>query len=181
MTEDPIKLYVVVMGILLAVLGIVTFTTWQQAGALETALDRVGSDAKNIQTYAEEVQKLTDQLTKAKIGQGGPRALIENAARSLGIAFTKLGEDPFKRIGNTGIEERYRFDFTGGRDGQALTRQQIAKFCQAVEYNSQGLLKTLEIDITRSRNQGAGAAGTAERVLDDRWTGKIIFGRRRVE
>lgn len=180
MTEDPIKLYVVVMSILLAVLGVVTFATWQQTSALETALERVDSDAQRIREYSRDVQKLVDQLTRAQLSRG-PRTLIENAARNLGIAFTKLSEDPSKRIGTTGVEERYRFDFSGGRDSQALTRQQIAKFCQSVEMNSQGILKTIEIDITRSRSQGAGAAGTEERVLDDRWTGKIIFGLRKVE
>ena len=37
MTEDPIKLYVVVMTILLLVLGFVTYATWQQASAFEAA------------------------------------------------------------------------------------------------------------------------------------------------
>ena len=40
MTEDPVKLYVVVMTILLAVLGFVAYTSYQEAEAYEAAADR---------------------------------------------------------------------------------------------------------------------------------------------
>jgi len=181
MTEDPVKLYVVVMAILLGVLCWVAWSSYQDAAAYEQALESADSDAKRLRRYASEVQTLCDQLGRSGLGQG-PRTLIARAANLCGIRASSIGGGETKRISGTRRGQEIRFQVTfGGRGSPALDRKTIAKFCQAVERDSQGIYRTIEIQLTREQGRDAPAPGTVERVEDDRYRGKIVFGKRYVE
>lgn len=180
MTEDPIKLYVVVMSILLAVLGFVTYATWQQAQAFETAIERAPRQAEEVKKYASEVSTLCETLKKSKVGVGFV-TLIEQACKYNRMTPSQLGQDPREpRVGANGKEKRFRVAFRG-RQSEPLTRERVASICKSVENDSRGILKTIEIELARNANTGDGRAGGKEIVKDDRYTGVIIFGLRYVE
>ena len=61
MTEDPVKLYVIVMAILLCVLGYVAWDSYQQAYAFEAAIDRAPREAEQMQDLVAEVKALVKQ------------------------------------------------------------------------------------------------------------------------
>ena len=182
MTEDPVKLYVVVMTILLGVLGFVAYTSYEEAQAYEAAVERAPSEARKLTELSNEVQQLCDQLRESKMRGAGPRTLVENTARRFEIQHSNLKAST-ERIGRgiKGKEKRVKFDFGSGRKSPPQTRKRIAQFCQAVERDSSGILRTVEIHIRRKTGQGLPAAGEAEKVVDDTYSGTIIFGTRVVE
>lgn len=181
MTEDPIKLYVVVMSILLAVLGFVTYAVWQQSDAIEQAIERAPRQDKDFKELASEVSKLCEQLKQSKV-QMGYVSLIEAATKYNRVETSKIGQDPREpRIGTNGKEKRFRVEFRG-RSSEPLTRERVAKLCQSVENDSRGILKTIEIELSRDANTGDGrAGGKDETIKDDRYNGLVIFGLRYVE
>jgi len=180
MTEDPIKLYVVVMSILLCVLAVVTYATWQQAQHFEDAIDRSKAQEQEFSDYATNVSTLCEQLKKSKL-RLGYKTLIEQACNYNRIKTSKQGADPREpRIGTNGKEKRFRVEFRGSK-ADALTREKVARLCQTVEGDSRQILKTIEIDLSRASNHGDGRAGSKEIVRDDRYTGEVIFGLRYVE
>ena len=180
MTEDPIKLYVVVMSILLCVLAVVTYATWQQAKDFEEAVERVERQREEFKDYAKDVSTLCETLKRSKL-RLGYKTLIQQARDFNRIKSSKLGEDPREpRIGVNGKEKRFRVEFRGSK-ADALTREKVASFCRTVENDSRGILKTIEIELSRASNHGDGRAGSKEIVRDDRYTGEVIFGLRYVE
>jgi len=184
MTEDPVKLYVVVMTILLCVLGFVAWSSYQEAAAYEDALQRAPKEAEELRELASEVQGLCNQLAKSKMGQqgGGARTLIENTARNFGFVFTKLDPDD-GRIGRgvKGVEKRFIFDFGSGRNSPPQTRDQIARFCQAIERDSRGILKTIEIKLGRKTGENLPNPGDEDKIVADAYGGTIVFGFRTVD
>ena len=180
MTEDPIKLYVVVMSILLCVLSVVTYATWQQAQDFEQAVERIDRQRDQFKEYATDVSTLCEQLKRSKM-RLGYKTLIEQACQFNRIQTSKMGADPREpRIGTNGKEKRFRVEFRGSK-ADALTREKVARLCQTVESDSRQILKTIEIDLSRASNHGDGRAGSTEIVRDDRYTGEVIFGLRYVE
>ena len=99
-----------------------------------------------------------------------------------GIEHSSLKTDT-ARIGRgvKGKEKRVVFTFGGGRKSKPATRDQIAKFCQAVERDSRGILKTIELNLTRKTGKGLPTPGEQEKVVNDTYGGTIIFGYRVVE
>ena len=179
MTDDPIKLFVVVMAILLGVLAFVSYKSYDQAAAFERAIESAPSDAKKLREYSGEVKTFCEQLKNLKVGADF-RTLIAQALRYNNIQESGLkGPKPVK-IGARGVEKRFTVDISRGGGAQPLTRNQIAKFCRTVEQDSRNILKTLEITMRRSTSKGDGKAGTEERVLNDRYTVTIVFGLRTI-
>jgi len=179
MTEDPIKLYVVVMSILLCVLGVVAYLSWQQASAFEEAIDRAPHEAEMIKEYASEVKSLCDQLSGQKLRQGY-KTLIEQAANYNGVRASKLGQETKDKPvpGGKGVERRFYVDVHRSGTSQPMTRDQVARFCSTVERDSRGILKTIEIDLTRHTGADGIPAGREEIVDGDTYTGKMVFGLR---
>jgi hypothetical protein len=177
MTDDPIKLFVVVMAILLAVLGFVSYSAYTQAAAYEKAIESATRLDKELKKEAAEVQALCDRIKGTKINQGY-RTLISQAAKYNSIKPTGLSSRSEKR-GVKGVEKRYKVEIGRSASGGGLTREQIAKFCRTVERDSRGILKTIEIMMTRvSGKGGADKAGRREEVVNERYTVTIIFGLR---
>jgi len=181
MTEDPVKLYVIVMCILLCVLGYVAVSSYADADALEQALLRAPQEATQFKELATDVQALIDQLDKSEL-ERGKRTLIDNVARRMGIVHSDFDQSD-GRIGRgiKGKEERYKYSFGSGRTSPPLTRDRIAQFCQAVERDSRGILKTIEVRINRVTGQGVDDPGTEGRVTGDTYKGYVVFGLRVVE
>jgi hypothetical protein len=181
MTEDPVKLYVVVMAILVCVLGWVAHSSYEKAAAFERAIAAAPAQAEEIKKYAQEVGTLCEQLSGSKVVLGGNfLTLIEDAA---GYNRVKDGadikEDPDKRIGAKGVERRFKFGIPAGNP---VKRETVARFCQQVEKDSRNILKTIEISLRRHTGAGAVPAGQeAEGIVDDTYTGSIIFGLRVVK
>jgi len=181
MTEDPVKLYVIVMGILLCVLAYVAVDSYRQANEYERALLRAPTEAKQMKELATEVQALVDQLDKSDM-QRGKRTLIDNVARRMGIVHSDFDQSQ-ARIGRgiKGREERYKFSFGSGRSSTPLTRDRVAQFCQAVERQSRGILKTIEVRLSRVTGKGVDDPGKAEIVTGDTYKGYVVFGLRVVD
>lgn len=181
MTEDPVKLYVIVMCILLCVLGYVAVSSYADAQAYEEALLRAPQEAKQMKELSTEVQALIDQLDKSDL-ERGKRTLIDNVARRLNIVHSDFDQSD-GRIGRgiKGKEERYKYSFGSGRTSPPLTRDRIAQFCQAVERDSRGILKTIEVRINRVTGQGVDDPGKAEIVTGDAYKGYVVFGLRVVD
>ncbi|MHC4958975.1 MAG: hypothetical protein ACYTGN_11430 [Planctomycetota bacterium] len=177
MTDDPIKLFVVVMMILLAVLGFVTSAFYNQASALESAVVDAKRDAERLKEAAADVQSLCEQIGKG-IG-GGYRGLIARAAQFNNIKISSnrtLRDKPVP--GGRGMEKRFQVQVTRGRTTSPINRDQIAKFCRMVENDSRGILKTIELKLIRATGRGQGKAGTEDRVVNDQWTVTVVFGLR---
>ena len=163
MTEDPVKLYVIVMAILLCVLSYVAYDSWKQASAFEAALDRAPDEAEQMRQLASDV-----------------KALVERVQKSMGIISSRFdtGPAPIGR-GVKGEEKRVTIDFGGGRTSPALSRQQVVKFCEAVERDSSGIVKTIEIRLNRATGEGLPDPGKEDgKVTADKYKGTIVFGLR---
>ena len=178
MTDDPIKLFVVVMTILLCVLGYVSYKTHKQTAAFEKAIEDAGRDAEKLKEHAGEVQMLCNQLKQSKLSQGY-RTLIDQAARFNSIKLSNLTGPKQVKISTRGVEKRFTAKISRSGASRPLTRDQIAKFCRTVESDSRGILKTIEITMRRAvRKGGKGKAGTEDEVINDVYTVDIIFGLR---
>jgi len=177
MTDDPVKLFVVVMTILLGVLGFVAYASYNQAAAYERAVTQASGDATDLKKDAAEVQSLCEQIGKG-IGKGY-RGLIQRAAQFNNVTLSNnrtLRDKPVP--GGRGMEKRFQVQVTRGRTTGPINRDQIAKFCRMVEADSRGILKTIELKLIRATGRGQGKAGTEDRVTDDVYTVTIIFGLR---
>ena len=180
MTEDPVKLYVIVMAILLCVLSYVAYDSWKQASAFEAALDRAPDEAEQMRQLASDVKALVEQLAKSGLKDGGERVLVERVQKSMGIISSRFdtGPAPIGR-GVKGEEKRVTIDFGGGRTSPALSRQQVVKFCEAVERDSSGIVKTIEIKLNRATGEGLPDPGKEDgKVTADKYKGTIVFGLR---
>ncbi len=182
MTEDPIKLYVVVMSILVAVLGWVAQTSWKQASAFEQAVEQAPGHAKSISQLTAEVDRLCEQLSKSKLRTARHKTLIEDAVRDNGIDVAGLGEEPNpKPIGSKGLERRFFVEIRRSGTSRPVTRERVARFCRQVEQDSRGILKTIEIRLTRDSSADGVPAGRDGTIVDDTYTGTIVFGLRVVK
>ena len=171
MTEDPVKLYVVVMAILLCVLGFVAYQSHSEAANYRSAIEDAKRLARELTEAGSQVQLITNQLSQSKM-QKGELSLIEEAMTDSGLPKYRLEEvKAVRRPGSKGKEKRFRVQISQSAGGRALTREQIARFCQTVERYSQGLLKTIEIP----------SPGQQPQVVADLWRGTIIFGLRVVD
>ena len=178
MTEDPVKLFVVVMAILLAVLGFVAFASYNQAKNYEEAVRTAPGDAKRLREYASDILSLCKQLKQSKLDKGY-LTLISRAAQYHRIKLSSYNPQGEKSIpGGRGKERRFKVDVSRGRNVSPLTREQIAKFCQTVERDSKGILKTIELTMRRVSGRDIGKAGTEDKVTNDTYTVTIIFGLR---
>lgn len=177
MTEDPVKLYVVVMAILLCVLGFVAWTSYKEASAYGAALERAPKEAETLKELASDVSSLCEQLSKSKLRRGY-KTLIVDAATMNRLKASRSGsiKDESVGRGRRGRKKRFNFIFGGSKMSPPATRDQISRFCRQVENDSQGILKTLEIKLSRYTGAGEPAAGQQEKVIDDRYKGTIIFG-----
>jgi hypothetical protein len=183
MTEDPVKLYVIVMAILLCVLSYVAYDSWKQASAFEAAIERAPKEAEQMRQLASDVKALVEQLAKSGLKDGGERVLVERVQKSMGIVHSGFDTDP-AQIGRgvRGREKRVKIDFGGGRTSPALSRQQVVKFCEAVERDSSGIVKTIEIQLNRATGEGLPDPGKEDgKVTGDKYKGTIVFGLRVVE
>ena len=180
MTEDPVKLYVVVMAILLCVLGFVALTSHAEAAAYEDAINRANTYDKKMKEYAAEVKALCGQLSGSRLTRGFT-SLIEEAANDNGVKFSRLYEGKSVRLGNKGKERRWVVKVTQSSTSRPLTRETIARFCQAVERYSQGILKTIEIRLSRVTGPNTPSPGREDKVINDLYRGDLIFGLRVVD
>jgi len=182
MTEDPVKLYVIVMAILLCVLAYVAYDSYQQAYAYEAAIDRAPREAEQMQTLVAEVKALVKQIAGTTLAQGGEKVLIERVERNLGISHSGFEPDTASiGPGIKGREKRYIIDFGGGRSSPPLPRSQVVKFCEGVERASSGIVKTIELRLSRATGENYPDPGKEERVLGDAYKGRIVFGLRVVD
>lgn len=178
MTDDPIKLFVVVMAILLCVLGFVAYKSYDQAAAFESAVQSAPRDAKMLREHAGEVQMLCNQLKRAGVSQGY-RTLIANAARFNSIKLSSLTGPKPTKISRRGVEKRFTAKISRGGGARPITRDQIARFCRTVETDTRGILKTIEITMRRAVGKGGrGKAGTEDQVINDVYTVDVVFGLR---
>ena len=183
MTEDPVKLYVVVMAILVCVLGWVAKESYDQASAYEMAIANSERDAKIFRQRATGVTTLINQLSASKLKDLDHITLVENAARAhLGGTPAVTNERP-TRIPPKGKELRWKVAVTRSSRGgtKPVTRDQIAKFCRQVELDSRGILKVIEITMNRTQSEGSPPVGAAAEIRDDRYTCSIVVGMRVVD
>jgi hypothetical protein len=183
MTEDPVKLYVIVMAILLCVLSYVAIDSWKQATAFEAALERAPDEAEKMRLLAADVKALVDQLARSGLRETGfERVLVERMKKKHNIVHSGYSTDPAKiGRGIRGTEKRVKIDFGGNKNSPPLTRANIVNFCQSVEQESNGIVRTIEIKLTRATGDGAVAPGMADQVVGERYKGTLIFGLRVVE
>ena len=178
MTDDPIKLFVVVMSILLCVLGFVAYASYNQANDFERALQQAPDHAKQLRELAADVQMLCDQLKDSSLGKGHA-TLISDAAKYNRIKLSSLGEEARpKKIGTRGRERRFKVEINRSGGGRYLTREEIAKFCRTVENDSRNILKTIELTLKRDTSLKGIPAGTVEEVINDKYSATIVFGLR---
>jgi hypothetical protein len=181
MTEDPVKLYVLVMAILLCVLSYVAWSSYRDAEAYEAAIARAPQEAKRLKQLASEVKGLVDQLGESKMREG-ERSLIDGVLKRKGIPYSAFDTDtpPIGR-GIKGREKRFKVSFGSGKASPPLSREQIVLFCQAVEAESRGILKTIDLKLSRKSGDGAPEPGQDGAVTGDRYSGEVVFGLRVVE
>lgn len=183
MTEDPVKLYVIVMAILLCVLSYVAIDSWKQANAFEAALERAPQEAEKMRQLASDVKALVDQLGRSGMRESNfERLLVERMLKKFDITYSNYNTDP-AQIGRgiKGREKRVKIDFGGGRTSPPLTRDKIVRFCESVERESNGIVRTIEVRLSRATGEGMPAAGQSEQVVGERYKGTLIFGLRVVE
>ncbi|MHC4937399.1 MAG: hypothetical protein ACYTHK_00335 [Planctomycetota bacterium] len=185
MTEDPVKLYVVVMAILVAVLGWVAHTSYDQASAFETAIQQAPNDAEKFRELSGSVQGLINQLKRSKLAGMDHITLVENAATThlRGKRGIKR-ESPRRLKGQTGKELRWKVDISRksrGGAGGPVSRNDVARFCRQVELDSRGILKVIEIDLRRYHGEGGSKAGSKAEIRDDLYTGFVVVGMRVVD
>jgi hypothetical protein len=134
-----------------------------------------------MKELAAEVRALVDQLERSEL-RAGERTLIEDATKDVGITYSSFNSDTASiGRGVKGKEKRFKISFGSGRSSPPLTRARIASLCQRVERNSSGILKTIEVDISRVSGEGAPEPGKAEIVKDELYRGSVVFGLRSVE
>ena len=180
MTEDPIKLFVVVMSILLAVLGFVAYKAYGQAAEYESALETLEGDAKRMRELEAEVENLTKQLSTG--AKKGYLTVIQNAANANGVRLSRRNKIRDKGIGARGLEKRFRVMITRDRTASPITREKAAKFCRDVEKYSGYVLRTIELSLNRATGRGgAGKAGSDDIVTDDLYRVTVIFGYRTIK
>jgi hypothetical protein len=83
--------------------------------------------------------------------------------------------------GVRGVEKRFKFSYGGGRGSPTLRRDEVAKFCEAVERASGGIVKTIELQLRRATGEGQPDVGKTDKVTDDRYKADIVFGLRVVD
>ena len=179
MTDDPIKLFVVVMAILLCVLGFVSYMSYGQAAAFEKAIAEAPRDAEKLKEHAAEVDMFCKQLKSSKLGRGH-RTLIAQALQYNNIKESSLRGPKLEKIGVRGVTKRFTVEISRGSGVQPLTRDQVAKFCRTVEQDSRGILKTLEITMRRSSSKGSSKPGSQDQVINERYTVVVVFGLRTI-
>jgi hypothetical protein len=182
MTEDPVKLYVIVMAILLCVLSYVAFDSYRQSAALDAAIARAPREAEQMKQLASEVKALVDQIQKSELRDGGEKVLIERVEKNSRLTRSGYEPDvvPLGR-GIKGVERRFKFTYGSGRASPALRREEIVRFCEAVERASGGIVKTIELQLRRATGDGLPDVGKAEKVTDERYKAEIVFGLRVVD
>jgi len=183
MTEDPVKLYVVVMAILVAVLGWVANTSYKQAAAYDFAITDAPRQAKKFRKQAETVNGLVIQLGASKLKGSSYINLVETAARSHLGGRPAVTEERPQRIPPKGKEMRWKIVVSrGSRAGtQPVTRNQMARFCRAVELDSRGILKVIEIKMNRAQSDKSVPVGADREIRDERYTCTIVVGMRVVD
>jgi hypothetical protein len=185
MTEDPVKLYVVVMAILVVVLGAVAQTSYTQASNYEMAIVQAPRDAENFRELSASVEGLIDQLKRSELGKMDHLTLVENAARKHLRGKRRIQRESPRRLrGGSGKELRWKVDISRsgrGATGGPVTRQDVASFCREVELLSRGILKTIEIQLHRYNGEGAPKAGADEEIRGDLYSGHVVVGMRVVE
>ena len=183
MTDDPVKLYVIVMAILIGVVGFIAKTSYDQATAYETAIQQAPADAKVFRQRAASVKGLIAQLKKSKLATMGHIKLVETAAQANLRGKRKISVDDAKLPNRGGKELRWKVDISrssrGG--GGPVTRNDVARFCRQVELDSRGILKVIEIELRRSNSPGGPKVGDDIEIRDERYTGHVIVGMRVVE
>ena len=174
MSDDPVKLYVVLMTILLAILVFVAVTSYNQAQAYQRALETAPGQARTIRELSREVTQLTTQLKSSDLRDKRPTAVISERARQYGIEPERMGEAsrPTPVSGNV-KERRYYIKISRKKP---VSREKIAQFASAVERYTNGILKTIEINISR-----VGPGGKSGTVTDDLYYGEVNFGFRYTE
>ena len=174
MSDDPVKLYVVLMTILLAILVFVAVTSYNQAQAYESALELAPEQAQTIRTLSLEVTQLTSQLKSSDLRDKRPAAVISERARRYGIEPERVGEAGRVTPISGRVKER-RFYIKISRK-KPVSRKKIADFASAVEDATRGILKTIEINISR-----VGPGGKSGTITDDLYYGEVNFGFRFAE
>ena len=180
MTEDPVKLYVIVMAILLCVLSYVAIDSWKQANAFEAALERAPGEAEKMRQLAAEVKALVDQLARSGLRETGfEQILVERMKKKFEIVHSGYDTSP-AQIGRgiKGTERRVKIDFGGSKASPPLTRDKIVRFCESVERESNGIVRTIEVKLSRATGDGAPSAGMSEQVVGEKYKGTLIFGLR---
>jgi len=185
MTEDPVKLYVVVMAILVCVLGWVAKESYDQASAYATAIDTAERDAKTFRQRATSVTTLINQLSASKLKDLDHITLVENAARTNLRGQRRINRESPRRLkGQSGKELRWKVEIARaarGGTGGPVSRNDVAKFCRQVELDSRGILKVIEIELRRYHGEGTTKAGATEEIRDDVYTGSVVVGMRVVD
>jgi hypothetical protein len=178
MTEDPVKLYVIVMAILLCVLSYVAYDSWKQAAAYEAAITRAPREAEQMKQLASEVKALVDQIAKSELRDGGETVLIERVEKTLNLTRSRYASDTIQMRGVRGREKRFTYDYGGGRGSPPLRRAELARLCESVERASGGIVKTIELNLRRATGDSEQEVGKTEKVTEDRYSAKIVFGLR---
>jgi hypothetical protein len=185
MTEDPVKLYVVVMAILVAVLGWVAHTSYDQATAFAQAIEDAPRDAKKFRELSGSVQGLVNQLKRSKLAGMDHITLVENAATTHLRGKRRINREPPRRLkGQSGKELRWKVEISRsgrGAGGGPVSRNNVARFCRQVELDSRGILKVIEIELRRYHGEGGTKAGAKQEIRDDLYTGQIVVGMRVVD
>ena len=180
MTEDPVKLYVVVMGILVLVLGYVALTSYEQANAFEQAIDDAPRDAEKFRDLSASVTGLINQLKRSKLAEVSYIALVESAANQHLRGNRRVRTDESRIRGQSGKELRWKVDINRSSGG-AVSRNDVAKFCRQVELDSRGILKVIEVELHRHHGQNSPKPGVMEQITNDSYTGSVVVGMRVVE
>ena len=184
MTDDPVKLYVLVMAILIGVVGYIANTSYKQATAFEQAISDAPADAKNFRKRAANVTGLIRQLKQSKLANMDHITLVEQAAQSHLRGKRRLSKETPKKIPNQrGKELRWKVDISRSSSGGGgpVSRNEVARFCRQVELDSRGILKVIEIELRRYTGQDGAKIGADVEIRDDRYAGHVIVGMRVVD
>jgi hypothetical protein len=182
MTEDPVKLYVIVMGILLLVLSYVAYDSWAQASAYEAAIARAPREAEQMKQLASEVKALVDQIAKSELRDGGEKVLIERVEKTMNLTHSRFSSDTVNiGRGVRGKERRFNYEFGQGKASPPLRRGEVVRFCESVERASGGIVKTIELHLRRATGEGQQDPGKTEKVTDDQYKVDVVFGLRVVD
>jgi len=180
MTEDPVKLYVVVMAILVIVLGAVANMSYTDASNFEQAIESAPQDAERFRALSASVTGLINQLKRSKLAEVSYIALVENAANQNLRGNRRVRTDEGRIRGQPGKEMRWKVDINRSSGGP-VSRTDVAKFCRQVELDSRGILKVIEVELRRHHGQDSPKPGAMEQITNDRYTGSVVVGMRVVE